>query len=83
MKQKQLESNREVTQMLGIPLRSLDTATYTSPRRIGNEDSARHTNRSDEALGMNASVRLQKLMSIFMDPFTIGFNLIFLTQKSH
>lgn len=57
-KTKTIRINREITQMLGIPLWSLDIVTYTLPRKIGNEDSTRYTNRSDEALGINASVRL-------------------------
>lgn len=44
--------------MMGIPLWSLDIVTYTLPRKIGNKDSTRYTNRSEEALGINASVRL-------------------------
>ena len=44
--------------MMGIPLWALDTVTYTLPRKIGSEDSTRYTNRSEEAVGIEASVRL-------------------------
>ena len=44
--------------MMGIPLWYLDAVIYTLPRKISNEDSTRYTNRSEEALGIEASVHL-------------------------
>lgn len=62
--------------MLEIPLSSLDM--YTLPRKISNQDSTPYTHRSEKSLGIHAS---WVCMHVCMDPFTVGFILVFSTQE--